>query len=139
MGGCHVWAAAALGLDAHPCFYSSHVDMSAPETASHVVLTFHGSGPEEVFQRPMLDDVELNGSLDSQEESPLPPVHRKRVIRRFTESSSEDEYVPKSARCNKSRVSYRESDSSSEGEGGHVSNPIQNRNPMSSKAAFLVC
>ncbi|KAG0615380.1 hypothetical protein M758_5G036600 [Ceratodon purpureus] len=114
---------ATLGLDAHPSFYSSHVDMSATENASHVVLNFHGSGPEEVFQRPMLDTVELNGSLDSQEESPLPRVRRKRVIRRFTESSSEDEYVPKTARRNKSQVSYRESDSSSDGEGGHVRLP----------------
>lgn len=104
--------------------------MSATENASHVVLTFHGSGPEEVFQRPMLDTVELNGSLDSQEESPLPPVRRKRVIRRFTESSSEDEYVPKTARRNKSQVSYRESDSSSDGEGGHGRLPDVSAHPQ---------
>lgn len=121
----HVWTAAAtLGLDAHPSLY---VDMmSGTETAnSHGVLTFHGSGPEEVFQKPMLETVELNGgcSIDSsQEESPLPPVRRKRLIRRFTDSSSEEDYVPKTFR-RKSRVSYRESDSSSEGESGPVRLP----------------
>lgn len=97
--------------------------MSATENASRVVLTFHGFGPEEVFQRPMLDPVEVDVSIDSQEESPLPPVRRKRVIRRFTESSSEDEHVPKVARHNKFCVRYRESDSSSDGEGGHLRLP----------------
>lgn len=116
---CHVWAAATLGVDAHPSFYSSHVGASGTENSSHVVLKFHGSGPEEAFQKPMVDGVELNGSSDSQEEAPLPRVRRKRVIRRYTESSSEDEYQIKTIRC-KSRFNYRASDSSSEGESDYV-------------------
>jgi len=82
---CHWWAAATLGVDAHPSFYSSHVGASGAENSAHVVLELHD---EEAFQNPI---VELNGSSDSQEESPLPRFRRKRVIRRYTESSSEDD------------------------------------------------
>lgn len=75
---------------------------------------------EEFSQKHILETVELNVSTDSQDESPLPPVRRKRIIRRNpTESSSEDEYVPKTVR-RKSRISYCESDGSPDEEAGHV-------------------
>lgn len=108
----HGWAAATLGVDAHPSFYSSHVGASGTE---NMVLKFHGE--EDAFQTPM---VELNGSSDSQEESPLPRVRRKRVIRRYTESSSEEDDVKTIRR--KSRFKYQ-SDSSSEGESDYVRKP----------------
>lgn len=95
--------------------------MSEIEHSSHVTLTFTSAAApaEEVFHKPVVDVVaEFNNSAaESQEESPLPPLRRKRAIRRYAECSSGDEYVPntKSVR-RRSHVSYRESDSSSEGD-----------------------
>lgn len=118
-------------MDAHPSFYSSHAGASGAENSSHMVLKFHGSGAEEAFEKPVVESVELNGSSDSQEESPLPRVRRKRVVRRYAESSSEDEYRIKTIR-RKSRFHYRDSDSSSEGESDYVRKPSPTRDPVRS-------
>lgn len=112
------WAAAIVAMDAHPAFYSKPVEVTGIENSSHVILTFRNSSLEEVFQKPVLQVADVNNSSESQEESPLPPVRRKRAVRRYAECSSDDEdLLPKSVR-RRSQVSYRESDSSSEGESG---------------------